>query len=141
MPKEPVVNIFDSPKNKKRSTENAEPPSPKKRKLARKSSAAASKLIDADNFDDFVDSMDLDTSDDVSSRNLYFFLTLLKPFLEALKPSQLGFSFASLYIVVLSVLQPVVKNLLSTARQYMKVQLQKGNLEGNVSKSLFTSKC
>ena len=121
LPKEPVINVSDSPKNKKRSAEDAEPSSPKKRKIARKSSAAASKLIDADNFDDFVDSMDLDTLDDVSSLKLYFFLPLLQPFLEAPKPSQLGFSFASLYIVVLSVLQPVVKNLLSTARQYMKV--------------------
>ena len=123
LPKEPVINVSDSPKKKKRAAEDAEPSSPKKRKIARKSSDAASKLIDADNFDDFVDNMDLDTSDDVSSRKLYFFVPLLKPVLEAPKPRQLGFSFASLYIVVLSVLQPAVKNLLSTARQYLKVQL------------------
>ena len=87
LPKEPVINVSDSPKNKKRSAEDPEPSSPKKQKVARKCRAAASKLMDPDNFDDFVDNMDLDTSDDVSSQKLYLFLPLLKPFLEAPKPS------------------------------------------------------
>ena len=86
LPKEPVINVSDSPKNKKRSAEDAEPSPPKKRKVARKSRAAASKLTDPDNFDDYVDNMDLDTSNDVSFQKLYFFLSVPKPFLEASKP-------------------------------------------------------
>ena len=77
LPKEPVTNVSDSPKNKKRPAEDPEPSSPKKQKVARKSRAAASKLMDPDNFDDFIDNMDLDTSDDVSSRNLYTTRNLL----------------------------------------------------------------
>ena len=61
LPKEPVVDISDSPKKKRRVAEDAEASSPKKRKVARKSRAAASKLTDPDNFDDYVDNMDLDT--------------------------------------------------------------------------------
>ena len=87
LPKEPVINVPDSPKNKKRSAEDAEPSSPKKRNVARKSRAAAYKLTDPDNFDNYVDNMDLDTSNDVSFQKLYFFLSVLKPFLEAPKPS------------------------------------------------------
>ena len=137
LPKEPVINVSDSPKNKKRSAEDPEPSSPKKQKVTRKSSAVVSKLVDPDNFDDFVDNMDLDTSDDISSQKLYFFLPLGNPLLEAPKPDKLGFPFAALLIVVFPVLQPVVKNLTSTARQYLKVQLQKSNLEGSVSKPPF----
>ena len=87
LPKEPVVDISDSPKKKRRVAEDVEASSPKKQKVARKSSAAASKLVDPDNFDDFVDNMDLDTSDDVSLQKLYFFLLVLKPFLETPKPN------------------------------------------------------
>lgn len=83
--KDPVIDVSDSSKNKKRSAEDPEPSSPKKQKVARKSRAAGSKLVDPNNFDDFVDNMDLDTSDDVSFQKLYFFLSLLKPFLEAPK--------------------------------------------------------
>ena len=141
LPKDPVINISDSPKNKKRSAEDPEPSSPKKQKVARKSRAAASKLMDPDNFDDYVDKMDLDTSDDVSSQRLYFFLSLDNPLPEAPKPDKLGFPFSALLIVVFPVLQPVMKNLTSTARQYLKVQLQKSNLEGSASKPPFISKC
>ena len=87
LPKEPVINVSDSPKNKKRSAEDPEPSSPKKQKVARKSRAAASKLVDPDNFDDFVDNMEIDTSDDVSFQKPYFLLSVLKPLLEAPKPS------------------------------------------------------
>ena len=80
LPKDPVINVSDSPKNKKRPAEDAEPSSPKKRKVARKSKAAASKLTDLDNFDDYVDNMDLDTSDGVSSQKLYLFPSVLKTF-------------------------------------------------------------
>ena len=143
LPKDkPVISISDSPrKQKKRSAEDAEPSSPKKRKVARKGSATASKLMDPDNFDDFVDNMDLDTSDDVSSQKLYFFLPLDNPLPEAPKPNKLGFPFSALLIVVFPVLQPVLKNLTSTARQYLKVQLQKRNLEGSISKPPVISKC
>ena len=80
LPKDPVINVSDSPKNKKRLAEDAEPSSPKKRKVARKSKAVASKLTDLDNFDDYVNNMDLDISDDVSSQKLYLFLSVLKTF-------------------------------------------------------------
>ena len=86
-PKEPVIDISDSPKNKRKSAEDAEPSSPKKRKVARKSWTAATKLTDSDNFDDYVDNMDLDTSDDVSFQRLYSFPSVLDPLLEAPKPS------------------------------------------------------
>ena len=68
-PKEPVIDISDSSKNKRKSAEDVEPSSPKKRKVAQKSRTAATKLKHTDNFDDYVDNMDLDTSDDVSFQN------------------------------------------------------------------------
>ena len=84
---DPVIDISDSPKNKRKSAEDAEPSSPKKRKVARKSRAAATKLTDTDNFDDYVDNMDLDASDDVSFQRLYSFPSVLDLLLETPKPS------------------------------------------------------
>ena len=86
-PKEPVIDISDSPKNKRKSAEDAEPSSPKKRKVARKSKTTVTKLTDPDNFDDYVDNMDLDTSDDVSFQKLYLFPSVLDLLLEAPKPN------------------------------------------------------
>ena len=66
--KDPVIDISDSPKDKRKLDEAAEASPSKKRKVSRKS-RTASKLAEPDNFDDYVDTMDLDTSDDVSFKN------------------------------------------------------------------------
>ena len=66
LPKDkPVISISNSPKKqKKRSAEDAEPSSPKKRKVARKGETAL-KLVDSDDIDNIIDEVDLQTSDDV----------------------------------------------------------------------------
>ena len=66
--KDPVIDISDSPKDKRKLDEAAKASPSKKRKVSRKS-RTASKLAEPDNFDDYVDTMDLDTSDDVSFKN------------------------------------------------------------------------
>ena len=66
--KDPVINISDSPKDKRKLVEAAEASPSKKRKVSRKG-RATSKLAEPDNFDDYVDTMDLDTSEDVSFQN------------------------------------------------------------------------
>ena len=88
LPKEPVIDISDSPKNKRKSDEDVEHSSPKKRKVARKSGAAATKLTDTDNFDDYVDNMDLGTSDDVSFQNYIPFFLYCIFSSKAPKPSE-----------------------------------------------------
>ena len=65
MPKEkPIINISDSSKSKKRSAEDHEPSSSKKRKVARKGETAP-KPVDSDDIDDIIDEIDLQASDDV----------------------------------------------------------------------------
>ena len=66
LPKDkPIISIYDSLKRKqKRTAEDTEPSSPKKRKVARKGETAL-KAIDSDDIDDIVDEIDLQASDDV----------------------------------------------------------------------------
>ena len=75
--KNPVIDIPESPEPKKRPVEGVEPSSSKKQKIARKSEAAALTLMETDNFDDFVDDIDLDASDYVRfpcSRNVRLYV-------------------------------------------------------------------
>ena len=52
-----------------------------------RSKTTVTKLTDPDNFDDYVDNMDLDTSDDVSFQKLYLFPSVLDLLLEGPKPN------------------------------------------------------
>ena len=83
---DPVIDISDSSKDKRKLVEAAEASPSKKRKLSRKS-RTTSRLAEPDNFDDYVDNMDLDASDDVSSQRLYSFPSILDLLLEAPKLS------------------------------------------------------
>ena len=65
LPKEnPIINISDSPKSKKRSAEDHEPSSSRKQKVARKGESVP-KPVDLDDIDDIIDEIDLQASDDV----------------------------------------------------------------------------
>ena len=65
---DPVIDISDSSKDKRKLVEAAEASPSKKRKVSRKN-RTTSRLAEPDNFDDYVDTMDLDASDDVSFQN------------------------------------------------------------------------
>ena len=54
----------------------------------------------------------------------------LVPFAST-RSSQALFALEIHLISPLSILQPIVKNLAAIARQYLKVQVKKANLEGN----------
>ena len=65
---DPVIDISDSSKDKRKLVEAAEASPSKKRKLSQKN-RTTSRLPEPDNFDDYVDTVDLDASDDVSFQN------------------------------------------------------------------------
>ena len=65
LPKEqPIIDVSDSSKSKKRSTEDHEPSSSKKQKVPRKGETSP-KPVDSDDIDDIIEEIDLQESDDV----------------------------------------------------------------------------
>ena len=65
LPKEnPIINISDSSKSKKRSAEDHEPSSFKKQKVTWKGETAP-KPVDSDDIDEIIEEIDLQASDDV----------------------------------------------------------------------------